>query len=194
MKPTNQDPPDHVLLESSRKGDFKAFEVLVVRYQNMVFRFLFHFMGNATDAEDITQETFLNLYRKLHLYNSAQPFTSWLMTMARNLAISSHRKHTPTPLDPEIVAQAIKDICSGPETEILLREQAAEVHAALQKLPEQFREVLVMRYLLDIPLQDVAELLNIPEGTAKSRIFKARNELREIMGKSPAAAMFQEQA
>jgi len=180
MSSSNQ-PPDHALLEAAKKGDLKSFETLILRYQGMVYRFLFHFMGNGSDAEDLTQETFLNLYRKLSLHNSAQPFSSWLITMARNLAISYHRKRAPTPLDPDIISAAIKDICSGPESEIVLREDIAELHLGLQKLPEALREVLIMRYLMDIPLQEVAELLNIPEGTAKSRVFKARNELRDLM-------------
>ena len=180
MSFSNQ-PPDQTLLEAAKKGDLKSFESLILRYQGMVYRFLFHFMGNGSDAEDITQETFLNLYRKLSLHNSAQPFSSWLITMARNLAISYHRRRIPTPLAPEIISSAIKDTCSGPELEIVLREDIAELHLALQKLPEGLREVLIMRYLLDIPLQEVAELLNIPEGTAKSRVFKARNELRDLM-------------
>ena len=160
----------------------KGFEEIISRYQSVIFRFLFHFTGNLADAEDITQETFLNLYRKMALYNAAQPLSSWLITMARNLAVSNHRKRTPTPLDPEVLARTIKGFATGPENEVLSRESAQEVHLAVQKLPDQLREVLIMRYFLDLPLQDVAELLNIPEGTAKSRVFKARNELREIIG------------
>jgi RNA polymerase sigma-70 factor (ECF subfamily) len=175
---------DAALLKSALSGDMKAFETIVSRHQEMIFRFLFHFTGNATDAEDIAQETFVNLYRKMSLYNSAQPLASWLITMARNLAISNHRKHIPTPLDPDLLNQTLKGVALSPENEVLSRESAREVHAAVQKLPEQLREVLIMRYFLDIPLQDAAELLNIPEGTAKSRVFKARNELRELMGPS----------
>ena len=171
------------LLESAKKGDLKAFEELILHHQGLVYHFLFHFMGNADDAADITQETFINVYRKLSQYNQSQPFTSWLMTIARNLAISHHRKHSATPIDPEILANVIKDFVAGPEVEIVTREDCQELRNALQRLPDQLREVLVMRYLLDIPLQQIAEMLGIPEGTAKSRIFKARQDLREILSR-----------
>ncbi|MBF0501438.1 MAG: sigma-70 family RNA polymerase sigma factor [Candidatus Riflebacteria bacterium] len=171
------------LVESAKKGDLQAFESLVRKYQGMVFRYLFHFIGNEGEAEDITQETFLMVFRKLHLHNSDQPFTSWMMRIARNLAISNHRKNVPTPIDPAKAAVAIRDITAGPEYEVLMKEDADDVHLSLQRLSEEFREVLILRYILDIPLQDVADLLELPEGTAKSRVFKARNALRDILSR-----------
>ena len=152
-----------------------------------MYRFLFHFMGNASDAEDLTQETFLNLFRKLEMHDPRQKFTAWLITMARNLAISYHRKHAPTPLAPEIVAEAIRDVLPGPENAAMWKETANELHLAIQKLPEDLREAVIFRYLLDLPLQDVALLLEIPEGTVKSRVFKARQELRDALARQEKA-------
>lgn len=180
MKPT-PDVSDQVLLQGILGGDLDAFEALVGRHQGMVYRFLFHFLGNATDAEDITQETFLLVHRKAALHNPALSFRAWLMTIARNLAVSHRRKSVPRPLDPAVLAGVIRDVSPAPEREVLLREDATQVHACLARLPDQHREILVMRYLLDLPLHEVAELLNIPEGTAKSRLFKARAELRDLL-------------
>ncbi|RCK74605.1 MAG: RNA polymerase ECF-type sigma factor [Candidatus Ozemobacter sibiricus] len=171
--------PDQTLLQEILKGDLDAFEHLVRRHQGVVYRFLYHFLGNAADAEDLTQETFLTLHRKLSQHNPALSFRAWLMTIARHLAISHSRKNVPTPLDPAMLAAAIRDVCPAPERELLLKEASEQVRAALARVAEVHREILVMRYLLDLPLHEVAELLNIPEGTAKSRLFKARAELRE---------------
>ncbi len=187
-------PSDKELVELTLRGDLHAFELLVQRHQNGVFRFLYHFMGNAADAEDVTQETFITIHRKLRSHNPAQSFTSWMMTIARNTAISYHRRRAPAPLDPAMLAAAIKDIAPNPELELLAREAGNEVHAALQRLPAEIREVLIMRYLMDIPLQKVAEMLNIPEGTAKSRLIKARNALREQLDRSPGAVAAQSSA
>lgn len=187
--PSHSGPPDSELIRDVLRGDDHAFETLVLRHHPCVYRFLYHFMGNGADAEDITQETFLNIHRKLRSHNPAQSFTSWMITIARNLAISHHRRRTPSPLDPALLAAAIKDVAPTPETELLAKEAGEEVHLALQRLPEEIREVLIMRYLMDIPLQNVAELLNIPEGTAKSRLFKARNALREQMERDKQRAM-----
>ncbi len=181
IAPNHSGPPDGDLVREALRGNAHAFETLVSRHHQSVYRFLYHFMGNAADAEDITQETFLNIHRKLKSHNPAQSFTAWMITIARNLAISHHRRRTPSPLDPALLAAAIKGVTPTPESELLAKEAGEEVHAALQRLPEEIREVLIMRYLMDIPLQQVAEMLNIPEGTAKSRLFKARNVLREQM-------------
>jgi len=181
IAPNHCGPSDGDLVREALRGNARAFETLVNRHHQSVYRFLYHFMGNGPDAEDITQETFLNIHRKLKSHNPAQSFTSWMITIARNLAISHHRRRTPSPLDPALLAAAIKDVTPTPESELLAKEAGEEVHAALQRLPDETRDVLIMRYLMDIPLQQVAEMLNIPEGTAKSRLFKARNALREQM-------------
>ncbi len=172
---------DQQLVEAARRGEGKAFEALVQKYQGMVFKFLYHFMGSQSDAEDLTQETFVNLYRKLDLFNPSLSFKSWVITMARNLAISFHRRQVPAPIDPEILSEVVKDTVSGPEGDVLSKENVREVQEILAKLPDEMREVLIMRYLLDFPLQKVAETLNIPEGTAKSRAFQARTELRNAL-------------
>lgn len=177
-------PIDPRLVEDAKRGNLQAFEGIIRHYQDHIFRFLFHFTGHPSEAEDVAQETFLMVHRKLHLHQSGQPFTGWLFTIARNLAVSHHRKRAPAPYDPEVVAGAIRDVSDSPEEALLMKEAADEVHLSLQRLPEEFREVLILRYLLDLPLQDVAQLLEIPEGTAKSRVFKARNQLRDIMVKN----------
>ena len=138
-------------------------------------------MRNAQDAEDFTQETFVNFYRKLDQYKTEYSLKSWLLTMARNLAISHHRKKSAAPVDPTIIASLVSDVADSPEHAIVLRERATEVQAALGELGDDMREILIMRYMLDIPLQRIAEVMQIPEGTAKSRIFKARQVLRESL-------------
>jgi RNA polymerase sigma-70 factor, ECF subfamily len=174
-------PRDQELVEAVRKGNLASFDTLVHRYQGIVHRFLFHFMRHSQDAEDVTQETFVTFYRKLDLYKPEHALKSWLLTMARNLAISHHRRRTAAPVDPEILADLVRDVASGPEHEVVLRERVREVQDALGRLPDEMREVLVMRYMLDFPIQKVAEVLNIPEGTAKSRAFQARAALKESL-------------
>jgi len=173
--------PDSSLVEAVKAGDVGAFETLVKRHQTMVFRFLYHFMGERGAAEEITQETFLNLYRKLHRIQPGLSLKSWLIASARNLAISHHRKRRETPVDPEILGDILRDVVAGPEDEVVLRERAKSVQAALAALPDEMREVLIMRYMLDFPLQKIAETLDIPEGTAKSRAFQGRAALRDAL-------------
>ncbi len=172
---------DRDLVAEALQGRVAAFEVLVQRYQGLVFKFLFHFTGHRGDAEDVTQETFLQFYRKLPQYDAARPLKAWLFTMARHLAISLHRRQAPAPIDPAIIGDLVRDVATGPEAEVLERDDVRVVQETLHQLADEFREVLVMRYLLDMPLQKVAEVLNVPEGTVKSRVFHARNQLREAL-------------
>ena len=172
---------DQVLVERSLQGNLSAFETLVQRYQAHVHRFLYHFMRHAQDAEDFTQETFVNFYRKLDRYKPGYSLKSWLLTMARNLAISHLRKKSAAPVDPTIMANLVREVASGPEKEIILQERVQDVQEALGRLDPDMREILIMRYMMDISLQEVAQALEIPEGTAKSRVFKARKLLRESL-------------
>lgn len=183
MKSPEQSFSDIECVAASRRGDHKAFGQLIQRYQALVYRFLYHFTGNAGDAEDLTQETFLQLYRKLDLHDPKRKFSAWLVTMARNLAVSQHRRRTPTPLAPEIVAEAIRDVLPGPESSMLWQETANELHLAIQKLPDDLREAVIFRYLLDLQINEIAGLLDLPEGTVKSRVFKARQELRDTLAR-----------
>ncbi len=191
MKPPEHSLSDAECVAASRRGDHQAFGQLIQRYQALVYRFLYHFTGNAGDAEDLTQETFLNLYRKLDLHDPKRKFSAWLVTMARNLAVSQHRRRMPTPLAPEIVAEAIRDVLPGPESTLLWQETANELHLAIRKLPEDLREAVIFRYLLDLQINEIAGLLDLPEGTVKSRVFKARQELRDTLARldhRPAAS------
>ncbi len=172
---------DAALVQSALRGDEQAFATLVAKYHGLVLRFLIHFTGNVEEAEDITQETFLKFFAKMNLHNPAHALAGWLVTMARNLAISHHRKRHPTPIAPETLAAVIKTTAASPESETLARAETEELHQCLQGLPENLREVLVLRYIMGIPLQDVADLLGIPPGTAKSRCFAARTELRAAL-------------
>jgi RNA polymerase sigma-70 factor (ECF subfamily) len=175
------EPSDRSLVEAVVNGNHGSFETLVKRHQNMVFRFLLHFTGERHDSEDLTQETFLNFYRRISLYNPERSLKTWLIAIAKNLAISNHRQRKAPPIDPDILEDVIKDVISGPEMEIMVRERIKDVQAALSELPEEMREVLIMRYMLDFPMKKIAETLNIPEGTAKSRAFQGRTALRDAL-------------
>jgi len=175
------DPSDQILIKKVLEGDIQSFEVLILRYQGVVHRFLLHYLGNAADAEELTQETFISIYSKLSQHNSAQSFFGRTMTIARDLAISHHRRHPATPLDSSVLAAAVKDVSPALENDLIMKEAGNEVHQALQALGETSREILIMHYILDLPLEKVSELLNIPEQTAKSRLFKARNEIKALL-------------
>ncbi|MBF0410634.1 MAG: sigma-70 family RNA polymerase sigma factor [Candidatus Riflebacteria bacterium] len=165
----------------AKKGDLKAFERLVSSYQKKVFTYLFHFTGDQSNAEDLTQETFILFFRKIQQYDASRALLSWLITIAKNIAISSCRKRKPVTLAPECFLLMPSEKRNSPEDQAESRELALEVQKALQSLSEESREVLIMKYIMDFSIEEIAKHQGIPAGTAKSRLFKARSDIKNII-------------
>ncbi|MBF0547875.1 MAG: sigma-70 family RNA polymerase sigma factor [Candidatus Riflebacteria bacterium] len=172
------------LIFEAKNGNLDAFEKLVIHFQTRIFRYLLHFTGNQSNAEDLAQETFILFFRKIHLHDSAKPILTWLISIARNVAISSNRKCKPTPLEPAFFSFLPEKNPNNPEIIAEMKEISNEVHLALQEIPEDSREILIIRYIMDTSLEETAKLLEIPAGTAKSRLFKARNDLRQVFSRN----------
>jgi RNA polymerase sigma-70 factor (ECF subfamily) len=175
------DKTDKDLINESLLNNLEAFEALTKRYQGLIFAYLFNMLGNSADAQDITQETFIKLYSKLSQYNHEKSFKGWLITISRNLAISMKRKRVPTPVDPAIISRAIKKVTDGPEKTAILNEASQETHQAIQKLPEKFKEIIVLFYIMGYSIEKISNTLTISQGTVKSRLFHGKKKLREIL-------------
>ena len=151
--------PDHELMSrlknASREERAAGFEVLVRRYKNGVVTFLYRFVGDYRAAEDLAQEAFLRVFRKLDEYNHSAKFSTWLYTIASNLA---------------------KDRLEQDETRL-------QVNEALKQLKEDDREILVLKDVQGMAYEDIAEILGLPMGTVKSRISRARLAFKEVWKK-----------
>jgi RNA polymerase sigma-70 factor (ECF subfamily) len=161
--------PDPTTIRAAMAGDAAAFEELVRVYQVPVWRFLRHLVGDATLAEDLTQETFLRLYRRLPSYRFEARFSTWVVQVARNAGIDALRarerrdRHVRR-LPP--VPEAGSDIGLG-----------HELTSALATLSTKRREALLLVEVLGFSHREVADVLGIPVGTVKSRIFEARRDV-----------------
>ncbi|MBO0784335.1 MAG: RNA polymerase sigma factor, partial [Ktedonobacteraceae bacterium] len=169
------------LLHEWQQGNVAALEVLVQRCHAPLVAHLYRLLGDAHMAEDIAQETFLNLVRDAHAYCYPRPFFPWFYTIARRLALnyqlSAYRRHTEigTPL-PDVQANEPDPV------EWLVRwEQHHELQQALAHLSFEHREILSLRFGQQFSVKEVAELLTIPSGTVKSRTFKALHLLRHYL-------------
>ena len=156
----------------------RAFEALVQRYRVKVFRLVFSIVGNAARAEEVTQDTFLKVWLALTSYDGRAALSTWLYTIARNTSLSHRRAEayrTVEPLDDSIQPSAGK-----PRTTELL-----DLERLLQRLPEEQLEAVTLFYLQERSLQDVAAMMDMPEGTVKSHLYRARRGLAKMMeGKS----------
>ncbi len=173
---------DAVLVASARAGDSQAFAALLGRYETRIVR-LVRGMVPESDVEDVTQEAFLKAYRKLGNFDGRSSFYTWLYRVTANTAMDwrkreRHRRHAPLPEGPE-GDDAVPSAEAGPETSASRRELAARIDAAIEALPEKYHEILVMREVEGLSYEEIAERLDMSKGTVESRLFRARERLRE---------------
>lgn len=163
-------------IEAAAAGDPEASAWLVERYTPTVYRFTLRLMRNEQDARDATQDTLVKVLRNLERYDDRWKFSTWVISIARNTCIDTFRKRKRQSWDePTDVAD------HGPSPlELTSRQQRAEVlHAALDRIPPLYREVLVMYHFDHMKYREIADVLDIPIGTVMNRIFRARRKLRD---------------
>jgi RNA polymerase sigma-70 factor (ECF subfamily) len=190
--------PDHEVMArlktASPEDVMRGFEVLVGRYKNAIVSFLFRFTGDFRTAEDLAQETFLRVFRKIHDYNSTAKFSTWLYTIASNLAKDEFKRrvrHPAKSLDwrgggdtTRDMPQARADTTdSVPDVRLEHDEARQNVNKALNLLDEHDREVLLLKDVQGLSYEEIAEVLDLPMGTVKSRISRARLAFKDVWKK-----------
>jgi RNA polymerase sigma-70 factor (ECF subfamily) len=188
---------DRQLVEKARQGDKRAFGLLVEKYQRRLYRLLSRMVKDPEEVEDIAQETFIKAYRALPNFRGDAAFYTWLYRIGVNTAknyLATRKKAMPTvsdqALDDEdepderLVAQDI----ATPESELLSKQIAIAVNEAVEALPEELRSAITLREMEGLSYEEIAELMNCPIGTVRSRIFRAREaiaaKLRPMLGTS----------
>ena len=177
-----------------REGDVRAFERLLRRHKKPVFNFLWRQVGDRAAAEELLQEVFLRVIKSAPTYQEQAKFTTWLYTIARNLCVDAARRagHRRTiSLDAPSVGsdgeaeRPLGDTLSDPagdiERQALARELRARLERAIAQLPEDQREVFLMRERSGLPFKEIASIVGVPENTVKSRMRYALERLREAL-------------
>ncbi len=172
--------PDLFLSRRAAAGHPDAWAELIERYGRRIYNLAFQFTGNTAEAEDLTQEIFLRLYRNLGRYRGDVPLTGWTLRLSRNLCIDHYRR-TRSERRSVIVSDEVlahQPAASGnPAARAERREQLRLVYQTLEELPEAFAEVLMLRDLQGLSYAEICAFLDLPEGTMKSRLRRARLEL-----------------
>ena len=165
---------DEALAERASRGDGEAFEILVDRYQRVIFNLTLRMTGNWEDARELTQDVFVRTWRGLSGFDARLRFFSWIYRIAIHDCLNHRRRAgRQQALEGEPETRA-----PGPEGRLESLELETEVHDALGRLPEGDRQLLVLRHFLDHSYEEIAEVLRIPAKTVKSRLFAARQRLR----------------
>jgi RNA polymerase sigma-70 factor (ECF subfamily) len=175
-------------------GDSVAWEEIVQRYHRRIFNICYRFAGTSDDAQDLTQEVFIKMYRTLSSYDVERgAFMTWVTTMTRNLLVDHFRKTKQDRMTDSLdaapsehedampLSDRIEDKSLPPDAKAQSRETSETVHRALQKLSPELREAVILRDLQDMDYRDIASVLKVPEGTVKSRINRGRAELARLL-------------
>ncbi len=181
-----EQPSDDALVQRAKKGDLTAFDQLVARYYQRIYALAFQLLNNAEDAADATQETFVKAFEQLHTFRGASAFTTWLYRIAVNTCRDFLRRSRPIPFSQ--LANDEKpdefDLATltepHPEEVMAQRERSGLVWTALQQLPEEVRQILVLCDVQGFSYSEVSAILGIPEGTVKSRLHRARHAFKEV--------------
>lgn len=174
------------LIIAAKAGDSQAFSELVRRYSRRVYRLAYSFMHNVDDAADIVQEVFLRTYRNFSRFDTTRPLYPWLHRITRNLCINRRNLkvsgETSLPLE-ELLPATGED----PLALTLAHEAVTELEAAIGKLPDAHREIIMLKHYEECTYAEMAEILDIPIGTVMSRLYHARRKLKTLLTDSGAA-------
>lgn len=173
---------DADIIAEVRGGNTAAFSELVLKYQDRLLNAVTYISGSRDAAEDVVQDAFVQAYTKLHSFGGNSAFYTWLYRIAINAAISRRRKRKgETSIDARHDEQGVEpaDNLEGAEDRVLREERAGQVQAALQALSAEHRMILVLREMEDCDYDQIAEILDVPVGTVRSRLHRARLQMRE---------------
>jgi len=175
-------------------GDVVAWEEIVQRYNRRIYNICYRFAGSGDDAQDLTQEVFIKMFRTLNSYDVERgAFMTWVTTITRNLLVDHFRKSkqdrvtesldtTPSEHEDAMpLSDKIEDKSLPADASVQSRETRETVHRALQKLSPELRESVILRDLQDMDYREIAAVLKVPEGTVKSRINRGRAELARLL-------------
>lgn len=183
------EPSDEKLIARFQQGDTYAYDLLVKRYKDPLMNYIYRFVNDRTDSEDILQETFLRLYKNKHYYKEIAKFSTWIYTIAGNLAKTELRKKKrrnffsihnfmDTEKDYELPDKGVT-----PEMHTSSSMTNNEIQKAIAKLSAKFKQVILLRDIQGFSYEEISQIVNVPLGTVKSRVNRARLKLQQDLKK-----------
>lgn len=177
-------PSDEDLIERFQQGDVYAYDLIVKRYKEPLLNFVYRFIGNIEEAEDIVQETFLRVYRKKHAYRRIAKFSTWIYTIAGNLSRTEIRRRrrrklfSVSDMGFDEKDYEISDEEFSPEDNAEGVLQGELIQKEIENLSPKFREVILLRDVQELSYEEISQIIKVPIGTVKSRVNRARTRLQ----------------
>lgn len=176
------------MARAAQQGDEDAFAELVRRYERQIFSMAYRLAGDYDEAADLAQEAFLRIYRMLDRYDPQKKFFSWMYRVAQNSCLNAlnKRPHNVIPVEnaeeylaPEGSDAALAAAVAEPEQNYLNRELRQNIDEAIAQLPDNYREVVYLRYIEDLSYQQIAEVCGLPVSTVETRLFRGKKQLQK---------------
>ncbi|HAQ48243.1 MAG: RNA polymerase sigma factor RpoE [Glaciecola sp.] len=180
---------DQQLVDKVKEGDKKAFNLLVLKYQNRVTNIVARYVKNSGDVADVTQEAFIKAYRALPNFRGDSAFYTWLyriaVNSAKNYLVSQSRKPPASDVDAQEAefyegAEALHELAS-PESKLLTKEIETMLLRAIDRLPDELRVAITLREMEGMSYEEISEIMSCPVGTVRSRIFRAREAIDAVI-------------
>lgn len=181
---------DEMLFSQVQRGDINAFDGIVIRYKTRLYNCVYRMVHQSEVAEDLVQETFLRVYKNRNNYQATSNFSTWIYTIALNLARSELRKrkrrqffslNTASHEDSTTEGFDLPDPSAGPDTHLEQSELGRAIQRAIDHLPVKYRTVIVLRDIEELSYEQISNILECPTGTIKSRVNRARLRLQEML-------------
>lgn len=177
---------EQLLVTNAQRGDKNAFAQLVGQYQTPVYNLAYRMLGNAEDAEDAAQETFLRAYAQLRKFDADQKFATWLLSIDAHYCIDRlrRRRFLWLSLDDDVLSESLPSDAPEPDDELLRHESEQEIVRLLERLSPAYRLVVVLRYWYDQSIEEIARTTGDSVGAAKVKLHRARNALAREMSRA----------
>ncbi len=180
---------DSELIQRAKSGDEKALEELLSKYKIAVYNLVYRMVRDKQEAEDLTQETFIKTFKSLTSFNEEYAFSTWIFKIATNNCIDFFRKRKlktysidkPIQYKTSEIQQDHPDPDLNAEKQILAKERSKIIQEAIDSLPEKYNQAIVLRHKEERSYEEIAEMLDLPLGTVKARIFRAREMLNKAL-------------
>jgi RNA polymerase sigma-W factor len=180
---------DSILINQAKSGDDQAYDKLLNKYRNSVYNLVYRMVRDIEEAEDLTQEAFIKAFNSLAQFNEEYAFSTWLYKIATNNCIDFFRKRKlqtlsldkPIQYKDSEIHHEIPDPELNPEKNILASERSSIIREAIETLPEKYYTAIILRHTEEKSYEEIAEILHLPIGTVKARIFRAREMLNKAL-------------
>lgn len=182
---------ENAWIEAARNGDKRAFSQLVDAYQRPIFNLTYRVLGNAEEAQDAAQEAFLRAWSRIGQYDPNHKFSTWLFSIANHYCIDRlrRRKTTQVSIDDNPVLQNLEVETPRPDQQAMAREQSSEIQHLINQLEPEYRTPLVLLYWEEQSYEEIAESMGLTVSAVKSRLFRARQKVADLIQKREAASV-----